>query len=186
MKALVTLANGFEEIESVCAIDILRRAGIQVTVASIAERDVSGAHGLIFKSDKLIADCLNDPFDVVVLPGGMPGATNLRDSEVLTEILKRQNSNGKLIAAICASPAVVLAHHGLLTGKKATCYAGFESMLSDATFVLSPVVVDGNLITSQGPGTAIEFSLALVKILVGDAKCDQLRSDLLIEKAGII
>lgn len=175
MKALVALANGFEEIESACVIDILRRAGVKVTVASIAERDVSGAHGLIFKSDQLIQDCVNETFDVVVLPGGMPGATNLRDSEVLTEILKKQ----KLIAAICASPAVVLAHHGLVTGKKATCYPGFEHMLKDATFVNSPVVVDGNLITSQGPGTAIEFALRLVKILVGDAKYEQLRVDLL-------
>jgi 4-methyl-5(b-hydroxyethyl)-thiazole monophosphate biosynthesis len=110
--ALVALANGFEEIEAACIVDVLRRADVAVTIASVGSIDVTGAHGMVWRSDGLIGDCIETIYDLVVLPGGMPGATNLQHSTDLTTILKEQASSGRLYAAICASPSVVLAHHG--------------------------------------------------------------------------
>lgn len=124
---------------------------------------------LIFLSLQLIEDCAEDEYDVIALPGGMPGAEHLRDSDVLISMLRKQQESARIVAAICASPAVVLETHGLLAGgKKATSHPGFSQHLSNQSLVNQRVVIDGNIITSRGPGTAFEFALALVKVLYGE------------------
>ena len=115
-KVLVPIADGTEEIEAVTLIDVLRRAGVQVTVASVSALQVTASRGVKLVADKLIADCKNEPYDLIVLPGGMPGAEHLRDCTALIALLKAQQQGGKLYGAICASPAVALAPHGLLDG----------------------------------------------------------------------
>ncbi|PIU39866.1 MAG: DJ-1 family protein, partial [Candidatus Omnitrophica bacterium CG07_land_8_20_14_0_80_50_8] len=123
--ALIVLADGFEEIEAVTPIDVLRRAGIEVIVAGVGKREVTGAHDITVETDLMLEQYQGIP-DAVVLPGGMPGAANLNQSEALKDLLQKMKRAGKIIAAICASPAVVLAPNGILEGKKATCYPGFE------------------------------------------------------------
>jgi 4-methyl-5(b-hydroxyethyl)-thiazole monophosphate biosynthesis len=181
-KVLVPVANGTEEIEAVCIIDVLRRAGALVTVASVeAVRDITCSRGVKIMADRVINECTYESYDLIALPGGMPGAEHLRDSQVLTAMLKKQVQEGKLYAAICASPAVVLAHHGLLNQKKATCFPGFVDKLPNQTAVGSRVVVDGNCITSRAPGTALEFSLKLVELLYGVQKSRELGQGMLIQ-----
>lgn len=176
-KVLVPIADGTEELEAVCIIDVLRRAGAEVTVASVMEDrlQVTASRGVKLVADRLMKDCTAVTYDLIALPGGMPGAGHLRDSKELEQLLKRQNREGKLYAAICASPAVVFFPHGLLSHRRATCHPGrvqtFEN--SDTESVDSRVVVDGNCITSQGPGTAIEFSLKLVELLFGEQKAGE-------------
>ena len=177
-KVLVPLADGAEELEAVTIIDVLRRAGARVTVAGIGSREITGAHGIKFTADTPISDCLHETFDLIALPGGMPGAEHLRDSKELTQLLKAQTSAGRKVAAICAAPAVALAAHGLL-GKKATCYPGFEGKLGDGVFSPERVVVDGSCITSKGPGTALEFALTLAALLFGQEKADEVAKGML-------
>jgi 4-methyl-5(b-hydroxyethyl)-thiazole monophosphate biosynthesis len=172
-KILVPIANGTEEIEAVCIIDVLRRADSSVTVASVDELQVTASRGVKLVADKLIGDCVDETYDLVVLPGGMPGAEHLRDSKDLQRILKRQKEEGKLYGAICAAPAVVLQHHGLLDQRKATCHPSFVSHLENADSVESRVVVDGTCVTSRGPGTALEFALKLVELLYGKEKAEE-------------
>jgi len=172
-KVLVPIANGTEEIEAVCIIDVLRRAETSVTVASVNELQITASRGIKLVADKLIGDCLNETYDLVVLPGGMPGAEHLRDSEELETILRRQKEEGRLFGAICASPAVVLQHHGLLSHHKATCHPNFVSSLENTDSVKSRVVVDGTCVTSRGPGTALEFALKLVELLYGEEKAKE-------------
>ena len=178
-KALVILADGFEEIEATAPIDILRRAEIQVTVAGLKDKTVTGAHGLKFQADIILNQYQEVP-DAVILPGGMPGAQNLGHSKEVLEILKYLNDQNKLIGAICAAPALALAPAGILKGKKATCYPGFEKYFdSSIQFSDSRVVIDGNVITSRGPGSAIEFALKLVEQLSGKEKSESLSQGLL-------
>ena len=170
---LVALADGFEEIEAVTIIDILRRAGVEVIVAGVGKREITGAHEITVGAEVLLEQYQGLP-DAVVLPGGMPGAKNLKESEALKDLLSKMKKANKLIGAICASPAVVLASQGLLDGKKATCYPGFENELGPkVTFSQERVVRDGQIITSRGPGSALEFSLELVKELVGPAAAEK-------------
>ena len=169
-KVLVPIADGSEEIEAVCIIDVLRRAGADVTVASVDGLQVTASRGVKIVADTLIADCAGTAFDLIALPGGMPGAEHLRDSVELIRLLRRQQAEGRLCAAICASPAVVLQHHGFLGGRKATSHPNFVDRLENREQADSRVVVDGNLITSRGPGTAIEFALKLVELLFGSEK----------------
>jgi len=177
-NVLVAIADGTEELEAVTIIDVLRRAKADVTVASVGSRKITASRGVKLVADVVISDCVGKVYDLIALPGGMPGAKNLRDSNELTEILKVQASSGKLYAAICASPAVVLKHHGLLQNKKATCYPTLASALDNA--VDSKVVVDGNCITSQGPATALHFSLKLVELLFGKEKAQQVAQAMLV------
>lgn len=166
-EVLVPIADGSEELEAVTIIDVLRRAGARVTVASTAPAgrlEVTASRGVKLVADKHISDCRNDIFDLIVIPGGMPGAEHLRDSAPLTALLKAQFAQGKAYGAICAAPQVVLAHHGLLANKNATGHPGFQQALAQLKSD-QRVVIDGNVITSQGPGTALEFSLALVEFL---------------------
>ena len=169
-KVLVPIANGTEEIEAVCIIDVLRRAGASVTVASVDELQITASRGVKLVADTLIGDCLDQTYDLVVLPGGMPGAEHLRDSQELETILKRQREQEKYYGAICASPAVVLQHHGLLDQRLATSHPSFVDHLANTDAAESRVVVDGNCVTSRGPGTALEFALKLVELLYGEEK----------------
>jgi 4-methyl-5(b-hydroxyethyl)-thiazole monophosphate biosynthesis len=171
-KALVPIADGSEEIEAVCIIDTLRRAEVDVTVASVTgQRQITASRQTGIVADALIEACADTTYDLIALPGGMPGAEHLRDSEVLFELVKAQRDAGRLYAAICASPAVAFLPHGLLAGRRATCFPSYRSLLKDAAEVETRderVVVDANLVTSQGPGTAIEFALKLVELLFDD------------------
>ena len=165
---LVPVADGTEELEAVAIIDVLRRAGAQVTIASVTGRQrITASRGVVIVADALIEACVEKDFDLVVLPGGIPGAQHLRDCADLVGILKRQRDKNGLYGAICASPAVVLEHHGLLAGRQATCHPGFVDQLTVRDRVDARVVMDGNCLTSRGAGTAVEFGLALVERLYG-------------------
>lgn len=180
---LLAVADGSEEIELITLADVLRRAEVDVTIVSVmTQRQITGAHNIQMRADALMADVLEQEFDAIVLPGGMPGATHLSDCTALVSMLKEQNSRGELVAAICASPAVVLARHGLLQGRRAVAYPGFEESLVEggAELVVENVVHDGNIITSRGPATAMEFALYLVQVLVGDAKVAEVKAGLLV------
>ncbi|XP_038685165.1 protein DJ-1 homolog B-like [Tripterygium wilfordii] len=171
-KVLVPVANGTEPMEAVITIDVLRRAGADVTVASVEKQlQVDAAHAVKIVADALISDCSNTVFDLIALPGGMPGATNFKNSTVLENIVKKQAADGRPYAAVCASPAVALGSWGLLKGLKATCYPSFmEQLKSCATAVESRVQKDGIVVTSRGPGTTMEFAVALVEQLYGKEK----------------
>ena len=172
-KVLVPIADGTEEIEAVCIIDVLRRAGASVTVASVDELQVTASRGVKLVADKLITDCVDETYELVVLPGGMPGAEHLRDSKELETILRNQKQEERLYGAICASPAVVLQHHGLLDQRRATCHPNFVGELKNTDLVESRVAVDGTCVTSRGPGTALEFALKLVEMLYGEEKAQE-------------
>jgi 4-methyl-5(b-hydroxyethyl)-thiazole monophosphate biosynthesis len=174
----VLLADGFEEIEAVTVIDVLRRAGIQVSVlgagvqgSGAAARRAVGSHGIAINVDAALVDvaALDSRFDCVVLPGGLPGATNLRDNERVRDFVLAQHGGGALVAAICAAP-IALGRFGLLQGRDATCYPGFEDQLVGARVHADrAVVVDERIVTSRGVGTALPFALALVERLVDAA-----------------
>jgi 4-methyl-5(b-hydroxyethyl)-thiazole monophosphate biosynthesis len=168
------VADGSEELETVAIVDVLRRAGANVFVAAVKELVVTGSKGVKLVVDRLLSDCTQEPFDVIVLPGGMPGAERLRDSTVLISLLKRQADEGRLYAALCASPAVALRPHGLLRGKRFTCHPNFSQGISDGLST-EPVVVDGNLVTGRGAGTAVDFALTLVELLYGRKKVEEVR-----------
>jgi len=178
-RVLVPIADGSEEIEAVCIIDTLRRAGLEVTVASVDGLQVTASRGVKLVADVRMADCTSQTYDCIALPGGMPGAEHLRDSAELTEMLKEQKRAGRWYAAICASPAVALRPHGLLDRVRATCFPGMRSKLDPAYASDERVVVDGHCVTSQGPATAIEFTLKLVELLVGPAKAKEVGAAML-------
>jgi len=179
-KVLVCIADGIEELESVTVIDVLRRAEADITVASVGELTVTASRKTKLQADKVIGDCSDEEFDLVVLPGGMPGAENLRDSPELDKILEEQKQQGRFYAAICASPAVVLRSKGLLEGKKATCHPSMKEKMDN--WQEQAVVIDGNCITSQGPGTAIEFALKLTELLFDKSKADQIAEAMLVRR----
>jgi 4-methyl-5(b-hydroxyethyl)-thiazole monophosphate biosynthesis len=179
-KVLVPIANGSEEIEAVCIIDTLRRAGAEVTVASVDGLQLTASRGVKIVADAKIADCTGQTYDCIALPGGMPGAEHLRDSVELIGMLKKQKQAGRLYAAICASPAVALAPHGLLDGVRATCFPSLRGKLNPRYASDERVVVDGNCVTSQGPGTAIEFALELIELLFGPEKAKEVAAPMLV------
>lgn len=148
-----------------------RRAGANVDLAAVGtELKVVSSHQVPVIADKLLEDCKDEIYDLIVLPGGIPGAENLQKSEILAELLKRQNQEEKLFGAICASPAVVLEHHGLLDGKEATCHPLFAEKLQSQEHVDKGVVFDKNCVTGRGAGASIEFGLELLGILMGEDK----------------
>lgn len=170
-KILIPLAEGFETIEALSVVDVFRRAGAHVDLAAIGDSLlVTSSHNVQVMADRLLVDCIKENYDLIVLPGGIPGAENLKNSAVLAELLKKQNDEDKLYGAICASPAVVLEHHGLLKGKSATCHPLFVDQLSLQDKAGEKVVVDKNCVTSRGAGTSIDFGLDLVGILMGEEK----------------
>ena len=168
---LVPIADGTEEMEAVTIIDVLRRAGAQVTVASAGKLQVTASRGTKLTADTLLSECSGMEYDLIALPGGMPGAENLRDSTELLELLKAQNNKGSLIAAICAAPAVVLKKHGLINQIRATCHPNFKQDLD--LYKDASIVTDKNIITGQGPGISLDFALELVKTLYGTEKAHE-------------
>ena len=174
------LANGFEEIEALCPLDLLRRAGVEVTTIGVGGEMIRGSHGITVQADMpdtMLADA--NP-EMIILPGGMPGSKNLDASRVVDSALRVAARKGAYIAAICAAP-FVLGKRGLLEGKEAICYPGFEKELTGARISEKKVVRDGNIITAAGMGVALEFGLALVTALKGEEAADALRRAVLAE-----
>ncbi|WP_456407568.1 DJ-1 family glyoxalase III [Thiolapillus sp.] len=167
-RVLVPLAQGCEELEAVSIIDLLRRAEVEVVTAGLSEGPVTCSRGVVLVPDTSLDAVLDENFDMIVLPGGLPGADHLDKDERIRRLLRRMAEQGKYAAAICAAPKV-LASAGLLQGKQATSYPGvIDAMqLPDTRYVDQPVVIDGKVITSRGPGTAMDFALELIEKLVG-------------------
>lgn len=182
-RVLLPLATGFEELEAVTIVDVLRRAGLDLKTAGLGGLEITGAHGITLRADLSLAAAARERWDLIVLPGGLPGATNLRDDPTLRALLAAQHARGGRLAAICAAP-IALAAAGALSGRRATCYPSFEEQLTGAQIAGGAVVVDGPLTTSRGPGTALEFALTLVAQLAGRAKADELRRGLLVAGAA--
>ena len=175
------LAEGFEEIEAIAVVDILRRAGISLQTVSVHDsKNVKAAHGVTIEADILINEVDMNRADMLILPGGMPGTHNLAKSDKLMDLLREANERDIYLSAICAAPTV-LSKAGLLQGKKAICYPGFEAELEGAVIHDDLVVRDGKLITSKGPGTAMVFAYALVDILKGNLESDALRKAMIFD-----
>ncbi len=170
-KILVFLADGFEEIEAVTPVDILRRLELDTVLVGVGSKQVRGAHGIEIVTDTTINRIKKEEATAVILPGGMPGARNLDSNPIVREILLHAAKSDWIIGAICAAP-MVLGRLGLLNGKNAVCYPGFEEHLAGATIVDSQVVRDGNIITARGPGAASEFGFE-----IGAAVSDRIRAD---------
>lgn len=178
-KVMVILAEGFEEIEAVSVIDILRRAQIETNSVGLRVGPVRGARGIEIMPDKAMAEIDEADYDMIVLPGGMPGAKNLNASADVERILKKFSEDDKFIAAICAAP-FVLAEKGVLKGCMATSYPTFKEAVSkDSDYQTAAVVVDENIITSRGPATAAEFALTLVELLKDEETAQRLRGGML-------
>ncbi|KAI8552466.1 hypothetical protein RHMOL_Rhmol06G0269000 [Rhododendron molle] len=179
-KVLVPIANGSEPMEAVIYIDVLRRGGADVTVASVEKQlGVDACHGVKIVADALISECADTVYDLISLPGGMPGAATLRDCKILESMVNKQAADGRFYSAVCAAPCVALGSWGLLKGKKATCYPSFmEQLSSSAITVESRVQQDGNVVTSRGPGTTMELAVALVELLFGKDKADEVSGPL--------
>ena len=168
------LAEGFEEIEALCPLDLLRRAGLSVTTVGVGAKQITGAHGITVQADVLDTEYTDPSPEMVILPGGMPGTLNLAESEVVQNAIETAHEKGAYLAAICAAPSI-LGDMGLLVGKEAVCFPGFEEHLTGATLSSCRVVRDGKIITAAGMGVALEFGLALVAALCGEEKADELR-----------
>lgn len=181
-RVLVPLAPGFEELEAVAVIDVLRRAGVDVVVAALGgPGPVTGSHGIAIAAETNLADLRGEEFSMVVLPGGMPGAAHLRDHPELQALLARQVESGRYTAAICAAP-MALGAKGRLAGKTVTSYPGYAKEFAHARYVEDRVVVDGKVVTSRGPGTALEFALTLVERLVGADVAKKLEAGMLVAR----
>ena len=170
----VFLADGFEEIEALATVDILRRAGVEVVTVGVGSKMPQGAHGIVVCADIDESELDLTRIEGVVLPGGMPGTTNLEASNVVQDAVAYAYEHEMLVAAICAAPSI-LGHAGYLNGKKATCYPGFEPDLLDANFIKAGVAVDANTITAAGAGVAVDFALELVRYLVSAEVADAIR-----------
>jgi 4-methyl-5(b-hydroxyethyl)-thiazole monophosphate biosynthesis len=178
-RAVIILAEGFEEVEAITPMDVLRRSGIATTMAGLGSNTITGAHGMIIKTD-VVFEKYDSLFDAIIFPGGMPGAENLAKSDTVKEAILEMNSKKKIIAAICASPALVLAPLGILDGKKATCFPGMEKNFStNVKFAKDKVVQDGNIITSRGAGTASLFGLSIVANLIGKETAEMIGKQML-------
>ncbi len=174
------LANGFEEIEALTPLDVLRRAGVPVTTVGVGGDSIVGAHGIRVQAD--IPDTMyrDSSPDMIILPGGMPGAENLDNSRVVDAALRAAERNGAYLCAICAAP-MVLGKRGYLAGKRAVCYPGFEQYLAGAQVTDARMECDGRVITAKGMGVALEFGLALVRALCGKQKAEQIAASVFAE-----
>lgn len=181
MMIYLFLAPGFEEVEALTPADYLRRCELELKLVGVGGKNITGSHGITVTCDmtaeEAAAAAAEQLPEMIILPGGMPGTRNLEQSETVTKIITDCYQAGKKIAAICAAPSV-LGHMGLLNGKRAVCFPGFEQELSGAEIVSEPVVADGNTITSKGAGTANHFAFALVASLLGQERADSLKAAL--------
>ena len=172
----IFLADGFEEIEGLMVVDLLRRADIDITMISISgKRQVTGAYGIPVIADAVFKEVDFNNKEMLILPGGMPGTTNLMEHEELIKLLTDHNRAGKMIGAICAAPSV-LGMNGILKGKHATCFPGFEEKLLGAVYVNEKVVQDKNIITSKGLGTALEFAAAIIEYYKGKEAAEKIKA----------
>ncbi len=177
-RAAIFFATGFEEIEALTVVDVLRRGGVAADMVSVTgEREVTGSHGITVKTDKLFAEADLETADILVLPGGMPGTTNLEAYEPLMDKVDEFYRKGKYIAAICAAPSI-FGHKGILQGRRACSNPGFESHLEGADVKREEAVVDGTVITSRGMGTAIPFALAILEQFAGAEAAAQMKEKL--------
>lgn len=168
------LAEGFEEIEALCPLDLCRRADIPVTTVGVGAQEITGAHGICVRADISDSTFTPDGLDMIFLPGGMPGTLNLAASKTVMSALRYAAENGKYIAAICAAPSI-LGDEGLLCGKRAVCYPGFEDRLIGAELPDEKVVLDGRILTAKGMGAALEMGLKIVELFRGKAFAEELR-----------
>ena len=175
-KVYVFLADGFEDIEALIPVDVLRRGGLDVVTVSVMDDNqmVESAHGVQILADALVEDCDFSDADLLLLPGGMPGASNLYNNVRVREAVVAQHEEGKKIAAICAAPAVVLGQLGILNGKQATCYPGFEQLLQGAEYTGELCTVDGNITTAEGPAAAFPFAYCLLAMLTNEQTSQQI------------
>jgi 4-methyl-5(b-hydroxyethyl)-thiazole monophosphate biosynthesis len=179
MRVLMPLAEGFEEIEAITVIDILRRADIEVIVAGLKTGLVEGAHRILVQPDVNLNEINPDEFDGIILPGGFPGYVNLEKDDRVLSMVRQMDRKGKYVAAICCAPSVLL-KAGILQGRRATISpSGIALVAACATYSEGRVVMDGKLITSQSPGTAMEFALKLVKVLAGEERMKQVKAQTL-------
>lgn len=169
------LANGFEEIEALAPLDLLRRAGIEVTTVGVGGEMIRGSHGIVVQADTPDTMYMDANPEMIILPGGMPGSKNLDESRIVDSAIKSAVRNGAYIAAICAAP-FLLGKRGLLVGKEAICYPGFEEQLTGAKISTEKVVRDGKFITAAGMGVAVDFGLKLVEVLKDATTAENLRS----------
>lgn len=175
--ALVLFAEGSEELEAVTVINILRRAGVRVTLAGLTDGSLRGSRGVMIQPDTTLDAAMHADFDMIVLPGGQPGTNNLKADASVLKLLRRMAAEGKYVTAICAAP-MILATAGLLTGKQATCYPTSLDSFPDVNLKTAAVVEDGMIITSRGPGTAMDFALLLAERLMGTAKRQEVEAGL--------
>jgi len=173
MKVALLLANGFEEVEALTPLDVLRRAGVTVDTVGIGTKTVIGAHNIPVLADITDSEANADDYDCAIFPGGMPGASNLDGAEFTDKIIASVTEKGGRLAAICASP-LILGRRGLLKGKRATCYPGFESELIGAEILTEGVVTDGNITTAKGMGVALEFAKELTSLLVSPEESEKI------------
>lgn len=175
----VFLADGFEEVEALTPVDVLRRFGLVVKTVSITDKKcVNGTHNIKVEADALLKDVIDTDFDMLICPGGLPGADNLENCDGVVSMLKRGVKENKFLGAICAAPKI-FGRYGIVNGKKATCFPGFEDKLKGADVKYDRVVRDGKVITSRGIGTAMEFALALGGALCGAEKAEEIRKKML-------
>ncbi len=169
------LANGFEEIEAIAPLDILRRAELEVITVGVTGKTVRGAHGITVAADIEAKDATLEHLDMVVLPGGMPGTLNLEKSEIVQYFIDFCAHNDKWLAAICAAPSI-LGHAGLLNGRRYTCFPGYETQGQEGIYTAAPVEQDGKLVTAAGAGVALEFGFKLVEVLLGRQRADGIKA----------
>ncbi|MFW5890516.1 MAG: DJ-1 family glyoxalase III [Marinilabiliaceae bacterium] len=179
-KAVIFIAPGFEEIEALTPADVLNRAGADVELISVTEdKSVTGAHGITIVCDRVFEGKPIEEKDIIILPGGMPGAKNLQAHQKLGEMIKDYNKREKWIGAICAAP-MILGEMGLLEGRRATCFTGFEKHLKGARLYPVPAITDGHIITGRGIGAAMEFALEITSNLFGPDKAAELRERMVV------
>lgn len=171
------LANGFEECEAITPLDILRRAGIEVKTVGIGSNYITGSHNITVNCDTVNKGLSYDNLEAIILPGGIPGTPNLESDDTVQNAIDYCNENGLLICAICAAPSI-LGHKGILDGKNATCFPGFEDELFGAEISKDYVVKDGNIITARGMGSAIEFGLQIAEVLTSKENAQKIRASL--------
>ncbi|HDK7174888.1 TPA: DJ-1/PfpI family protein [Clostridium botulinum] len=178
-KILVFIAEGFEEIEALTVVDVLRRANIQCDMCSItSNKEIKGAHNILVNVDKTLEEIKSNEYNGLVIPGGMPGATNLRDNNKLIDLVKEFNKDKKLIAAICAGP-IVLSKANIIKGKEVTSYPGFEEDLKEGLYKEDLVVQDGNIITSRGPSAVMYFAFRILENFKKDS-VKEIKEDMLL------